>query len=86
MSTDKLIKLLKLHSPSAYILHSLHLSIYGDSLHSPLVTINDSLNPSEGDRYVKIKIMAEGIIHTCQLVWTVFRLIAVMGYIPTKPI
>ena len=77
--TENLIRLLELHSPDAFFLYSSSVSVYGDRLNNPMITINDKLNPSEGDEYAKTKILAENIIQNCKLDWSIFRLTAIMG-------
>ena len=77
--TKRLINLLELHSPNAFFLYSSSISVYGDRLKNPLITVDDKLNPSEGDEYAKTKILAENIIQNCELDWTIFRLTAIMG-------
>lgn len=77
--TRKLINLLELHSPNAFFLYSSSISVYGDRLDNPLISVDDKLNPSEGDEYAKTKILAENIIQNCKLDWTIFRLTAIMG-------
>lgn len=79
LGTGKLIRLLELHSPNAFFLYSSSISVYGDRLLNPLITINDPLNPSQGDEYAKTKIAAEKIIQNGKLDWSIFRLTAVMG-------
>ena len=54
--TENLIRLLELHSPDAYFLYSSSISVYGDRLNDPFITIKDILNPSKGDEYAKTKI------------------------------
>ena len=77
--TESLITLLELNSPNAFFLYSSSISVYGDRLNNPLISINDKLNPSEGDEYAKTKILAENSIQNCKLDWTIFRLTAIMG-------
>ncbi len=77
--TENLIRLLELHSPNAFFLYSSSISVYGDRLNNPMISINDELNPSVGDEYAKTKILAEHSIQKCQLDWTIFRLTAIMG-------
>ena len=77
--TENLIRLLEIHSPNAFFLYSSSISVYGDRLNNPLITINDNLNPTVGDEYAKTKILAEHSIQNCQLDWTIFRLTAIMG-------
>ena len=79
MGTEILVRLLELHSPNAFLLYSSSISVYGDRLHHPMISVNDPLNPSEGDEYAKTKIAAEHIIKNCKLDWSIFRLSAIMG-------
>ena len=78
LGTENLINLLELHSPNAFFLYSSSISVYGDRLHNPMITIQDTINPSEGDEYAKTKILAENIIQNCKLDWSIFRLTAIM--------
>lgn len=79
IGTEKLIRTLEKHSPNAFFLYSSSISVYGDRLENPFITINDPLKPSEGDAYAKTKIAAENIIRTCNLDWSILRLSAIMG-------
>lgn len=77
--TEMLINLLELHSPNAFFLYSSSISVYGDRLHTPMISIMDKLNPSAGDKYAQTKILAEDIVKHCKLDWSIFRLTAIMG-------
>lgn len=77
--TERLIRVLEQHSPNAFFLYSSSISVYGDRINDPLITIEDNLYPSIGDEYAKTKIFAENIIQSSKLDWTIFRLSAVMG-------
>ena len=79
LGTENLIRLLELHSPNAFFLYSSSISVYGDRLNTPMITINDVLKPSEGDEYAKTKMIAENSIQNCKLDWSIFRLGAIMG-------
>ena len=79
LGTEKLIRSLEKHSPNAFIMYSSSISVYGDRLVNPLITVNDKLNPSEGDEYAKTKLEAESIIQNSKLDWSIFRLAAIMG-------
>lgn len=79
LGTENLIRLLEQHSPNAFFLYSSSISVYGDRLNNPLITITDKINPSEGDKYAKTKILAENIVQNCKLDWSIFRLTAIMG-------
>lgn len=79
LGTERLIRFLEQHSPKAFFLYSSSISVYGDRLHTPWITINDKLNPSEGDEYAKTKILSENLVQNCKLDWSIFRLTAIMG-------
>lgn len=83
-ATEKLIRLLELHSPNAFFLYSSSISVYGDRLNNPLISIDDKLDPSEDDEYAKTKLLAEDIIQNCKLDWAIFRLTAIMGEYKTS--
>ena len=79
VGTGNLIRLLELHSPDAFFLYSSSISVYGDRLNNPMISVNDKLDPSKGDEYAKTKILAEKIVQNSQLDWSIFRLTAIMG-------
>lgn len=41
LGTENLIKLLELHSPNAFLMYSSSISVYGDRLNNPMISIND---------------------------------------------
>ncbi len=77
--TENLVKALSEFSPRAFFMYSSSISVYGDRVDSPLITVNDILVPSPRDEYAKTKIEAEHIIQNSPLKWTIFRLAAIMG-------
>lgn len=79
IGTKQLINNLEQHSPNAFFLYSSSISVYGDRLKTPLITVNDPLIPSKGDEYAKTKIHSEKIIQNSKLDWSIFRLGAIMG-------
>ncbi len=79
VGTQNLIELLELHAPKAFLIYSSSISVYGDRLHTPMISVGDALSPSEGDEYAKTKILAETCIENSTLDWTIFRLAAIMG-------
>ena len=79
IGTENLIRLLEQHSPNAFFLYSSSISVYGDRLNTPMITVTDKFNPSEGDEYAKTKILAENIVQNSKLDWSIFRLTAIMG-------
>ncbi|RLD75279.1 MAG: NAD(P)-dependent oxidoreductase, partial [Bacteroidetes bacterium] len=76
--TQNLIRNLEELSPDCFFLYSSSISVYGDRLKTPLIEVEDSLSPSEGDEYAKTKIKAEQIIRNSKLDWSIFRLAAIM--------
>lgn len=77
--TENIIKGLEAFSPKAFLLYSSSISIYGDRVENPYITLSDPLIPSEGDEYALTKITAEKLIKSSKLDWSIFRLCAIMG-------
>lgn len=77
--TENFINHLELHSPNAFFIYSSSISVYGDRLHNPLISVIDKMNPSKDDKYANTKILAEDIVQNCKLDWSIFRLTAIMG-------
>lgn len=77
--TRNLIKQLEKNSPNCFFIYSSSISVYGDRLEDPYISVGDELKPSPGDEYALTKIEAEEIIARSSLDWTVFRLAAIMG-------
>ena len=76
--TKAIIQILEKKSPHAFLLYSSSVSVYGDRVMTPRITVNDPLMPSEGDLYGHTKIEAEELIRNSKLEWSVFRLSAIM--------
>ncbi len=77
--TRNLVQLLELHSLDCFFIYSSSISVYGDRLENPYISVGDPLLPSPGDKYALTKIEAESIIQNSSLEWTIFRLAAIMG-------
>lgn len=77
--TRNLVQLLEHHSSNCFLIYSSSISVYGDRLENPYISVGDPLKPSPGDNYALTKIEAEGIIQKSTLGWTIFRLSAIMG-------
>ncbi|KFC20344.1 NAD-dependent epimerase/dehydratase family protein [Chryseobacterium sp. FH1] len=77
--TENLIRALEEHSPQCYLLFSSSISVYGDRLSNPKISVNDPLRPSAGDRYGETKVLCEKAILGSKLSWSIFRLAAIMG-------
>lgn len=76
--TKGIIRILEENSPNAFLLYSSSISVYGDRISNPYITINDALQPSDGDIYARTKIEAEALIRRSKLDWSIFRLTAIM--------
>lgn len=77
--TENLVSALEKNSPWCYLLFSSSISVYGDRIGSPEISVNDALKPSPGDQYGETKVLCEKIIRQSRLSWSVFRLAAIMG-------
>ncbi|QAA83226.1 NAD(P)-dependent oxidoreductase [Aequorivita sp. H23M31] len=77
--TRNLVKQLEKSSPNCFFIYSSSISVYGDRLRDPYISVGDPLKPSPGDEYAVTKIEAEKIIENSSLDWTIFRLAAIMG-------
>ncbi|HRZ97987.1 MAG TPA: NAD(P)-dependent oxidoreductase, partial [Paludibacter sp.] len=78
LGTKKIIEHLEATSPDAFLLYSSSISVYGDRVQNPDISVSDALNPSDGDLYGQTKIEAEELIKNSRLDWTIFRLAAIM--------
>jgi len=76
--TKRIIDLLEKKSPRVFLLYSSSISVYGDRLSNPYITVSDPLQPSDGDVYARTKIEAEELIQNSKLDWSIFRLTAIM--------
>ncbi|SUX46073.1 NAD-dependent epimerase/dehydratase family protein [Chryseobacterium indoltheticum] len=77
--TENLIRALEENSPHCYLLFSSSISVYGDRVNNPEISVTDRLKPSCGDRYGKTKVVCEKAIQQSNLSWSIFRLTAIMG-------
>lgn len=77
--TRMLIRAVEKQSPAAFFLYTSSISIYGDRVYNPWISVEDPLLPSDGDEYAQTKIRAENILRKSRLRWSIFRLSAIMG-------
>lgn len=77
--TENLIHVLEKNSPQCYLLFSSSISVYGDRISNPEISVTDSLQPSPGDQYGETKVLCEKAIINSRLSWSIFRLSAIMG-------
>jgi len=79
IGTQNLINSIEAHSANAFVLYASSVSVYGDRLENPLISVGDPLLPNEGDEYAKTKIRAEQVVQESKLDWSILRLSAIMG-------
>lgn len=77
--TKNLIGALERNSPECYFLFSSSISVYGDRIKNPKISVTDLLRPSPGDQYGETKVICEKVIRESNLSWSIFRLAAIMG-------
>lgn len=77
--TENLIHALEKNSPQCYLLFSSSISVYGDRMNNPEISVTDALKPSPGDQYGETKVLCERAIEESNLSWSIFRLAAIMG-------
>ncbi|MCD7971631.1 MAG: NAD(P)-dependent oxidoreductase, partial [Candidatus Azobacteroides sp.] len=78
--TINLLACLKKYSPQAFFLLASSMSVYGDRVQNPMISLADPLAPSHFDYSAKIKIEVEDLVKSSGLEWSIFRLAALMGY------
>lgn len=77
--TKNLIAALQKNSPQCFLLFSSSISVYGDRICNPEISVTDPLRPSPGDQYGETKVLCEKLIRESGLSWSIFRLAAIMG-------
>lgn len=77
--TKNLIYALEQNSPDCYLIFSSSVSVYGDRISNPEITVSDFLQPSPRDLYGETKVLCESLIEQSKLKWSIFRLAAIMG-------
>lgn len=77
--TENLIRALEINSPNCYLIFSSSISVYGDRMKNPQISVTDILQPSPGDQYGETKVLCESLIQDSKLTWSIFRLAAIMG-------
>ncbi len=77
--TANLIDALQRCAPEAFLLLTSSVSVYGDRVNSPWITVHDPLCPSDGDYYAITKIRAEELVKQSGLRWSIFRLTGIFS-------
>lgn len=76
--TNILINHLESTSSNALFLYSSCISVYGDRIKEPFITVSDSISPCSNDYYANSKASAEAIVQTSKLRWSIFRITAIL--------
>ncbi len=77
-ATKVLIKQLEITSPDAFFLYSSCISVYGDRMKNPDISVTDPVVPCENDFYAQSKAKAEQAVQQSGLSWSVFRITAIL--------
>lgn len=77
--TRNLINGLEKHSPDCFLIFSSSVTVYGDRLKTPIISVNDPIQTTKWDKYGQAKIESEKLIQNSKLDWSIFRLSAIMG-------
>jgi nucleoside-diphosphate-sugar epimerase len=77
--THLVIDAMKRLAPEAFLLYSSSVSVYGDRLKNPWISVDDPLRPAPGDIYGAGKVTAERLVRRSGLRYSVFRLTGVMS-------
>jgi len=77
--TKNIINAVNKYNPEAFVIYTSSISVYGDRLENPEITIFDELKPSPKDYYAETKIRAEKYLKINTKNYTIFRLSAVMN-------
>jgi nucleoside-diphosphate-sugar epimerase len=72
--TATLLACLREANPAARVLFTSSISVYGDRVTSPYISMNDPLTPNPDDHYAHHKIECERMLRASGLPFTIFRL------------
>jgi len=80
LGTGNIIKAIEKSVERPFLIYSSSVSVYGDRVKNPYISVRDTLCPSDRDEYGKTKVEVEKMIQQSKIDWTIFRLTAIMGY------
>ena len=72
--TINIIKAIEKQQKKPKLVFTSSISVYGDRLQNPYITLDDPLTPSKGDHYAEQKIKCETFIRESSLDFAIFRL------------
>lgn len=79
LGTQNLLDAISMSSKRPFLIYASSVSVYGDRLKNPYISVTDPLIPSARDEYGKTKVEAERRIQASDIGWSIFRLTAIMG-------
>lgn len=77
--THNLLAALERSEKRVRVVHASSISVYGDRLAQPWISVGDPLRPSPHDRYAETKIRGEELVRASRTAWTIVRLTGVMS-------
>jgi len=77
--TKNLVDAVNRINPGIFLIYTSSISVYGDRINNPVISVLDKINPSPRDFYALTKINAEHYIKCNMLNFTIFRLSAVFS-------
>jgi len=72
--TKNILDAIKKHNKDIKLIYTSSISVYGDRVDTPEITVGDPLKPSVGDEYAKTKIASENLIKESGVKYIIFRL------------
>ncbi len=79
LGTQNLLDAISASSKRPFLIYASSVSVYGDRVKNPYISVTDPLTPSDRDEYGKTKVEAERRIQGSNIDWSIFRLTAIMG-------
>jgi len=76
--TRNILAAIQAQNPQPKMIYTSSISVYGDRLENPHISLGDSLQPSDGDEYARTKMEAEELIRQAGVPWTIFRLCGIL--------
>ncbi|MEG2457921.1 MAG: NAD(P)-dependent oxidoreductase [Bacilli bacterium] len=77
--TMNIVSSIKKYNDKCFLVFTSSVSVYGDRVENPYISVNDPLKNSEGDYYAFVKIETEKLIREAHINYTIFRLTGIMG-------
>jgi nucleoside-diphosphate-sugar epimerase len=69
----------RLRQRPAWVIYTSSISVYGDRVKTPWISVTDPVQPSPHDHYAETKLSAEAILRDSGLPFTILRLTGILG-------